>query len=176
MSFRSSFEEFVLWLGEMLERPECYYCSDLKKYNIQISEPPVNKETILKKINYNGVPFYGHQKIGKRGIAKINLLPFRAAQIKATTIQEITGLLTTIKDRLRRTWLVGMSDEFRGETAVAFIVLKEDQSATEEEIIAHCTEHLAKYKVPSKVIFRDTLPMTAVGKVLRRELAKEFSN
>lgn len=72
--------------------------------------------------------------------------------------------------------VVGMSDEYRGETAVAFIVLKEGQTATEEEIIEHCTEHLAKYKVPSRVIFRDTLPMTAVGKVLRRELVKELSD
>jgi long-chain acyl-CoA synthetase len=71
--------------------------------------------------------------------------------------------------------VVGMTDEFRGETAVAFIVLKEGETATEDEIIAHCAEHLAKYKVPSKVIFRETLPMTAVGKVLRRELAKELS-
>ena len=71
--------------------------------------------------------------------------------------------------------VVGMTDEFRGETAVAFIVLKEGMTATEEELIAHCAEHLAKYKVPSKVIFRETLPMTAVGKVLRRELVKELS-
>jgi long-chain acyl-CoA synthetase len=71
--------------------------------------------------------------------------------------------------------VVGMTDEFRGETAVAFIVLKEGITATEDEIIAHCAEHLAKYKVPSRVIFRETLPMTAVGKVLRRELVKELS-
>lgn len=72
--------------------------------------------------------------------------------------------------------VVGMTDEFRGETAVAFIVLKEGMVATEEEIIGHCEEHMAKYKVPSRVIFRETLPMTAVGKVLRRELAKELSD
>ncbi len=72
--------------------------------------------------------------------------------------------------------VVGMTDEFRGETAVAFIVLKEGMDATEEEIIGHCEENMAKYKVPSRVIFRETLPMTAVGKVLRRELAKELSD
>ena len=71
--------------------------------------------------------------------------------------------------------VVGMTDEFRGEIVIAFIVLKEGMSATEQEIIDHCAENLAKYKVPSKVIFRDTLPMTAVGKVLRRELVKELS-
>lgn len=71
--------------------------------------------------------------------------------------------------------VVGMTDEYRGETAIAFVVLKEGMAATEEEIIAHCAENLAKYKVPSRVIFRETLPMTAVGKVLRRELVKELS-
>ncbi len=72
--------------------------------------------------------------------------------------------------------VVGMMDEYRGETAIAFVVLKEGMSASEQEIIDHCAEHLAKYKVPSKIIFRTSLPMTAVGKVLRRELVKELSD
>jgi len=71
--------------------------------------------------------------------------------------------------------VVGMQDEYRGETAIAFVVLKEGMTVTEQEIIDHCTKHLAKYKVPSKVIFRAALPMTAVGKVLRRELVKELT-
>lgn len=71
--------------------------------------------------------------------------------------------------------VVGTTDEYRGETVIAFVVLKDGMEATEQEIIDHCAESLAKYKVPSKVIFRETLPMTAVGKVLRRELVKELS-
>ncbi len=71
--------------------------------------------------------------------------------------------------------VVGMLDEYRGETVVAFVVLKEGATATEEEIIEHCKKDLAKYKVPSKVIFQSSLPMTAVGKVLRRELVKALS-
>jgi long-chain acyl-CoA synthetase len=66
-------------------------------------------------------------------------------------------------------------DEYRGETVIAFVVLKEGMEATEQEIIEHCQEHLAKYKVPARVIFRPTLPMTAIGKVLRRELVKTLS-
>ena len=72
--------------------------------------------------------------------------------------------------------VVGTTDEYRGETAIDFIVLKDDLTATEEEIIAHCAEHLAKDKVPSRVIIRSALPMTAVGKALRRELAKDLSD
>ena len=71
--------------------------------------------------------------------------------------------------------VVGTTDEYRGETVIAFVVLKDGMEATEQELIDHCAESMAKYKVPSKVLFRETLPMTAVGKVLRRELVKEFS-
>jgi long-chain acyl-CoA synthetase len=69
--------------------------------------------------------------------------------------------------------VVGIPDEYRGETAKAFIVLKEGETATEKEIMAFCEEHLAKYKVPTSVEFRSELPMSAMGKVLRRELASQ---
>jgi long-chain acyl-CoA synthetase len=71
--------------------------------------------------------------------------------------------------------VVGARDDYRGESAVAFVVLNEGMSATEREIIDHCSQYLAKYKVPTRVMFREALPMTAVGKVLRRELVKELS-
>ena len=71
--------------------------------------------------------------------------------------------------------VVGMLDEYRGETVIAFVVLKDGVTATEQEIIDFCAENMAKYKVPTKVIFRSSLPMTAVGKVLRRELVKILS-
>jgi long-chain acyl-CoA synthetase len=67
--------------------------------------------------------------------------------------------------------VAGIPDEYRGETVKAFVVLKEGMTATEEEIIAFCGEHLAKYKVPTAVEFRPELPLSALGKVLRRELA-----
>jgi long-chain acyl-CoA synthetase len=54
----------------------------------------------------------------------------------------------------------------------AFVVLNEGQEATEEELIAFCREHLAKYKVPSAIEFRADLPKSTVGKVLRRELTR----
>ncbi|MGD8807156.1 MAG: long-chain fatty acid--CoA ligase [Chloroflexota bacterium] len=66
--------------------------------------------------------------------------------------------------------VIGVPDERRGETVKAFIVPKEGQQVTEEEIIAFCRERLAAYKVPRIIVFRDELPKTMVGKVLRREL------
>jgi long-chain acyl-CoA synthetase len=66
--------------------------------------------------------------------------------------------------------VLGIPDEYRGETVKAFVVLKEGETAEEEEIIAFCRDHLAPYKVPRAIEFRLNLPKSAVGKVLRREL------
>jgi long-chain acyl-CoA synthetase len=55
----------------------------------------------------------------------------------------------------------------------AFVVLKQGEQATEEEIIQYCRDNLAKYKVPRLVEFRTELPKTIVGKVLRRTLREE---
>ena len=61
----------------------------------------------------------------------------------------------------------------KGERVKAFIVLKEGETATEEEVMEFCRENMARYKVPKFVEFRDELPMTIVGKVLRRVLVEE---
>jgi long-chain acyl-CoA synthetase len=61
----------------------------------------------------------------------------------------------------------------RGEKVKAFIVLKPGQTATRPEIIRFCRERLAAYKVPRAVVFRDTLPKSLAGKVLRRALREE---
>jgi long-chain acyl-CoA synthetase len=65
---------------------------------------------------------------------------------------------------------VGIPDEYRGETIKAFIVVREGETLTEEEVTAYCKENLAAYKVPKLVEFIDDLPKTAIGKILRREL------
>lgn len=65
---------------------------------------------------------------------------------------------------------IGVPVEGKGERVKVFVVLKEGESATEEEIIAFCKENLAPYKVPKMVEFIDDLPKSAVGKILRREL------
>ncbi len=69
--------------------------------------------------------------------------------------------------------VVGVSDAKRGETVKAFVVLKEGQRATVEELRAFCKERLAPYKVPTLVEFRTELPKSQVGKTLRRILVEE---
>ncbi len=69
--------------------------------------------------------------------------------------------------------VAGVPDPKRGETVKAYIVLKEGETATAEEIIQHCRKSLAPYKVPKLVEFRSELPKSAVGKLLRRVLVEE---
>lgn len=68
---------------------------------------------------------------------------------------------------------VGVPDEYRGETVKVFVVKKEGSPLTEEELISFCKDKLAPYKVPRLVEFRDELPKSAVGKLLKRVLAEE---
>ncbi|QKS71989.1 AMP-binding protein [Paenalkalicoccus suaedae] len=68
---------------------------------------------------------------------------------------------------------IGIPDPYRGETVKAFIVLKDGAKATEEELNAFCRKQLAAYKVPRSYEFRQELPKTMVGKVLRRALQEE---
>ena len=68
---------------------------------------------------------------------------------------------------------VGVPDEYRGETVKAFIVLKPGQTATDKEIIDFCKTKLTAYKVPKQVEFRESLPKSAVGKILRKVLKEE---
>ncbi len=68
--------------------------------------------------------------------------------------------------------VIGLPDEKSGEKVFAYVVA--GQSApTEEQIISHCREHLAAYKIPARVFFVDQLPKSPIGKILRRELRKQ---
>lgn len=64
---------------------------------------------------------------------------------------------------------VAMPDEHSGE-AVKLFVVRKDPSLTEEDVKAHCAKGLTNYKRPKTIIFKDDLPKTNVGKILRREL------
>jgi len=68
---------------------------------------------------------------------------------------------------------VGIADEYRGETVKAFIVPKEGETITEEEVLEFCKGKLAPYKRPKLVEFRESLPKSAVGKILRKILQQE---
>ena len=68
---------------------------------------------------------------------------------------------------------IGIPHSTRGEAVKVFIVLKENETATENEIIDFCKTRLAKYKWPVEIEFRKELPKTNVGKILRKDLRKQ---
>ena len=68
---------------------------------------------------------------------------------------------------------IGVPDDYRGESVKAFVVRRSGATTTEEEIRVFCKERLAPYKAPRTVEFRDDLPKSAVGKLLRRVLVEE---
>ncbi len=69
--------------------------------------------------------------------------------------------------------VIGLPDELRGERVAAYVVLKPGEQATATELRDFCREHLAAYKVPRVVHFRESLPMSPAGKVLRRLIREE---
>lgn len=69
--------------------------------------------------------------------------------------------------------VAGIPDPYRGETVKAWIVVKPGETVTEEEIKTFCKEKLAAFKVPTHIEFRNELPKTTVGKILRRELVRQ---
>jgi long-chain acyl-CoA synthetase len=66
--------------------------------------------------------------------------------------------------------VVGMKDPLMGEDVLAFVVLKDGQRATPEEISSFCERHLARFKCPKEIRFVDALPKSPIGKILRKEL------
>ena len=69
--------------------------------------------------------------------------------------------------------VAGISDPGKGEVVKAWVVLRQGQQASEQDLRQHCRAHLAPYKVPASIEFRSELPKTMVGKVLRRALRDE---
>ena len=68
---------------------------------------------------------------------------------------------------------IGVPDLRHGEVVKAFVQLKDGEAATSDELRDHCARLLAKFKVPIAVEIRETLPLSNLGKVLRRELAAD---
>ena len=71
--------------------------------------------------------------------------------------------------------VIGVPDTYHGEAVKACVVLKLGASTEASALIAHCRLELAPYKVPREMEIRDSLPMTAVGKILYRALREEVA-
>jgi fatty-acyl-CoA synthase len=72
--------------------------------------------------------------------------------------------------------VIGLPDEKWGEVGMTCVVLKPGATATEEDLLQFMADRLAKFKVPKSVAFMDALPISAAGKILKRELKEQFTN
>ncbi len=70
--------------------------------------------------------------------------------------------------------VIGVPEEKWGEVGKAVVVIKPGATATEDELLEHCRARLARYKVPRSVVFADALPLSAAGKILKRELRQRM--
>lgn len=100
---------------------------------------------------------------------KKELIKAGGFQVWPREVEEVIAAHPKVKE----VGVAGIPDPYRGETVKAWIVLKPGETATAEEMRAWCQDKLAKFKVPTHIEFRDELPKTMVGKVLRRVLVEE---
>jgi acyl-CoA synthetase (AMP-forming)/AMP-acid ligase II len=70
--------------------------------------------------------------------------------------------------------VVGAPDPKWGEIVVAAVTLKPGHSVDEAELIAHCKKFLSSFKIPKRIDFRDQMPMSSFGKILRRDVRKSY--
>lgn len=99
---------------------------------------------------------------------KKELIKIGGFQVWPREVEEVIALHPAVKEVA----VSGVLDDDMVEIVKTWVVLKPNYSATSEEIRSWCRLHLAGYKVPSIVAFRDDLPRTTVGKILRRELRR----
>ena len=100
---------------------------------------------------------------------KKDMMKTSGFQVWPREIEEVLSTHPAVKEAS----VAGMPDASKGEVPHAWVVLKPGSAATSDELRAFCRERLAPYKVPAKVEFRDDLPKTMVGKVLRRVLVEQ---
>ena len=100
---------------------------------------------------------------------KKDMIKTRGENVYPREVEEVLYRHPKVKEGV----VVGLPDSFSGEIIKAYLVLKEGETATEEEIIQFCGMALSKFKIPRQVAFRSELPKTIIGKVLRRVLLDE---
>ena len=98
-----------------------------------------------------------------------DLIKTSGYQVWPREIEEVLAAHPSVQD----VGVAGVPDELKGEVVKAWIVKRAGTNATIDELRAHCRQHLAPYKSPAHIEFRESLPKTMAGKVLRRALVAE---
>ena len=131
-------------------------------YNRQDATEEVLKDGWLATGDIATMDDNGYFKIVDR---KKDMIIVSGFNVFPNEIEEVVVMLEGVDEAAA----IGVPHEVNGETVKIFVV-KKDPALEENAIIAHCRQHLTNYKVPKLVEFRDELPKTNVGKILRREL------
>ena len=100
---------------------------------------------------------------------KKDMIKTKGENVYPREVEEVLFAHPKVKDAV----VVGLPDSFAGEIIKAYIVLKEGERATPDEIREFCRSEMAAFKVPKEIEFRADLPKTIIGKVLRRVLLEE---
>jgi len=113
-------------------------------------------------------------KTDKQGFYKIidrkkEMILVGGNNVYPTEIEKILYKKTEIQEAA----VIGLPDKSRGEYIKAFVVLKKGASLKEEDVINYCKENLSHIKVPRKVEFRNELPKSLIGKILKRVLQEK---
>ncbi len=102
---------------------------------------------------------------------KKNMIISGGQNIFPREIEEVLHHHSTVAEAA----VVGRRDDYWGEAVTAFVVLRPDQSATEDDLKTHCAEGLARYKLPKTFYFIDAMPKNAAGKILHRDLREALN-
>ncbi|MDQ0415419.1 AMP-binding protein [Mesobacillus stamsii] len=89
--------------------------------------------------------------------------------------QEVESVISQ-HPKINQCAVFGVPDPKWGESVIAAVVLKDGATLTGEEIIAHCKKTLSGYKTPKHIVFRNNLPLTSAGKLLKRSLKDEYKD
>lgn len=92
------------------------------------------------------------------------------ANVYPREVEEVLNFHPAVKE----TCVFGIPDEKWGEAVYAHVVLKENQNATEQELIELCRNHLAGFKKPKAILIVDQLPKSSYGKIMRKEIRAEY--
>lgn len=101
---------------------------------------------------------------------KKDLIISGGENIASSEVERVIYMLPEVKE----TAVIGVPDERWGETPVAVVVFNSGQDLDPDQVKKHCSQHLAGFKVPKRVILRDALPRNPSGKVLKRFLREEY--
>lgn len=101
---------------------------------------------------------------------KKSLIKVSGFQVWPNEIEQVLGSYPAIKDA----GVGGVPDRKQGEKVIAWVVMKPGEKENEKEIKDWCRQNLAPYKIPKEIIFVEEIPKTPIGKILRRELIRQY--